>query len=109
MAFWKNGSFVEHVLQEISGACVDTEPRGIEATCIVSGDRERPRASLKNQASDQGQAFHVHVFTQKHLMMELNQGLTKSMPRKYSQLKQVRITYVRTWGIKSCLLEGVPT
>ena len=63
MAFWKNDSFVEHVLQEISGACVDTEPRGIEATCIVSGDRERPHASLKNQASDQGQTFHVHVFT----------------------------------------------
>ena len=34
-----NGSFDEHVLQEISGSCVETKPRGIEATCIVSGNR----------------------------------------------------------------------
>ena len=27
--------------KEISGTCVDTKPRGIEATCIVSGDRRR--------------------------------------------------------------------
>ena len=40
MAFWKNGSFVEHVLWEISGACVDTKLTGIEATGIISSDRE---------------------------------------------------------------------
>ena len=39
--FLKNGSFVERVLWEISSTCVDTKPRGIEATCIVSGDRRR--------------------------------------------------------------------
>ena len=27
--------------KEISGTCVDTKLRGIEATCIVSGDRRR--------------------------------------------------------------------
>ena len=34
-AFWKNGSFSEHVIQKISDTCVDAKPRGIEATCIV--------------------------------------------------------------------------
>ena len=29
-AFWKSGSFAEHVLQEISGVCVDTKLRGIK-------------------------------------------------------------------------------
>ena len=42
MAFWKNSSFTEHVLQEISGTCVDTNPRDIKATCVVSSDRGRP-------------------------------------------------------------------
>ena len=28
-AFWKNGSFTEHVPQEISGACVDTKLRSM--------------------------------------------------------------------------------
>ena len=32
------------LLVEISGACVDTKPRGTEATCIVSGIGGRPRA-----------------------------------------------------------------
>ena len=35
-----NGSFAECVLREISGACVDTKPRGTEATCIVRGNGE---------------------------------------------------------------------
>ena len=34
-AFWKNRSFAECVLREISSAFVDTKLRGIEATCIV--------------------------------------------------------------------------
>ena len=38
-AFKKNDNFDECVLQEISGACVDTKLRCIEATCIVSGDK----------------------------------------------------------------------
>ena len=39
--FWKNRSFAEHVLQEISSTCVDIKPIG-----IVSGDRGQPRISL---------------------------------------------------------------
>ena len=34
--------FAECVLRKISSTCVDTEPRGIVATCIVTGDRGRP-------------------------------------------------------------------
>ena len=34
-----------HELQEISSTCVDTNPRGIEATFIVSGDRGKPHVS----------------------------------------------------------------
>ena len=41
-AFWKNTSFTEHVLWEMSDACVDSKLRGIEATSIISGNRERP-------------------------------------------------------------------
>ena len=40
MAFWKNSRFAE---REISSACVDTKPRGIEATYVISGDRGQPR------------------------------------------------------------------
>ena len=40
MTEMKNGSFAEHVTREISGICVDTKPRGIKATRIVSGDRD---------------------------------------------------------------------
>ena len=35
----ENGSFAERVLREISGTCVDTKLTGIEATCIIIGDR----------------------------------------------------------------------
>ena len=38
-AFWKNSSFNYCLLREISGGCVDTKPRGIKATCIISSDR----------------------------------------------------------------------
>ena len=46
VTLWMNGSFDERVLQEISGACVETKPRGIEATCIISGNRGRPRVKF---------------------------------------------------------------
>ena len=42
VTFWKKGSFAKHVQWEVSGTCVDTKPRSIEATCIVSGDRDDP-------------------------------------------------------------------
>ena len=38
-AFWKNGSLAKCVLWEISSAYIHTKIRGIEATCIVSGDK----------------------------------------------------------------------
>ena len=55
-------SFAEHVLWKMSSACVNTKPTGIEATCIVSGDKGRthissyfkqhkPRWWLANKAS----------------------------------------------------------
>ena len=39
-AFWKNSSFTEHVPWEITDAFVETNSRGIKATCIivVTGD-----------------------------------------------------------------------
>ena len=43
VAFRKNGSFDECVLQE--GACAHTNPGGIKATCIISGDSGRPSIS----------------------------------------------------------------
>ena len=53
VAFWMNGTFDERVLQEISGTCVETKPRGTEATCIVSGNRGRPCISLRFQCKQQ--------------------------------------------------------
>ena len=41
-AFWKNGSFGECVLWDISSACVDTKLKDSIATCIVGGDRMIP-------------------------------------------------------------------
>ena len=42
-ALWMNGSFDGRVLQEISGDCVETKPRGTEATFIVSGNGKTSR------------------------------------------------------------------
>ena len=47
--FWMNGSFDGCVLQEISGNCVETKPRGIEAAFIISGNRGQPHVSLRFQ------------------------------------------------------------
>ena len=38
MAFWKNGSFDERVLQEISGTCVHTRASKQLASSVVTGD-----------------------------------------------------------------------
>ena len=38
-AFWRNVSFTERVLQEISNYFVDTKPRDMKATCIICGQR----------------------------------------------------------------------
>ena len=37
-AVWMNGRFDGCVLQEISGDCVETKPRGTKATFIISGN-----------------------------------------------------------------------
>ena len=49
--FWKKGSFAKRILREVRDACVDTKPRGTEATCIVtlSGDRQKPTFSQCEQ------------------------------------------------------------
>ena len=50
--------------------CVDTKPRGIKQTCIISGDRGRPRISWHFQCDQQKplrwpgyRIFCVYVFT----------------------------------------------
>ena len=60
-AFWKNGSFNERVLQKISGTCVHTNTRGIEATCIVSGDRKRPHVNASNKKLADGQQTRLDL------------------------------------------------
>ena len=45
MALWKKGSFTERTPRTISGTCVDTKPRAIEATYIFSGDKEQPHVT----------------------------------------------------------------
>ena len=60
----KNSSFTGRVLQEISSGCVDTKPKGIEESCIISGD-----------------GMTTRVFTN-ILTMELNQKLTKTCLRR---------------------------
>ena len=53
VAFWKNSSFAECILWEISSARVDTKLRDIEIACIISGDRGRPRVSSCSQCEQQ--------------------------------------------------------
>ena len=80
-AFWKNSSFTELVLWKISNTCVETKPRGIEATCIVSGDRGRSHISMH--------CGRVH-----------KQNQWQSKNQKLSQVWEWQSTYVRTWGLK---------
>ena len=63
---FKNSSFTGCVLREISSACLDTKPKSVKESCIISGDRGQP---------------HVYVFTN-ILTMELNQKLTKTCLRR---------------------------
>ena len=50
VGFWKEGSFAECVPWEISDTCVDTKPRGIEATYIIISYTHT----------------HTHTHTQRH-------------------------------------------
>ena len=64
-AFWKNGSFAEHLLQETSGACVHAKPRSIKAICIVSGERGQSHISLNPQREQQnlGSGQQTRLYT----------------------------------------------
>ena len=58
VTFRKNSSFAERALMEIQrDTCIGTRPRGIEATCTVSGDVSQPcvtcTASSKKLGSGQ--------------------------------------------------------
>ena len=64
--------------KEKSAACVYTMPRGIAATCIVSGEWGGPRISPRSSVHNK----NLSVFPS--TMTELNQKLTKSMPRRCS-------------------------
>ena len=79
IGFWKNDSLAEHVLWEISGACVDTKPRGTKDTCIICGNGGIPSASNKNLGGgqEQGENNFVCMCLRAQSMMELNQKLTK--------------------------------
>ena len=87
-----------YVLQEISCSCVHTMPRGIKATCIISGNRGGPHIiNLTFQCVQQkpwrwpeNKAIIIlYVFP--NTMTELNQKLAKSMPRRCS----IRAIYTR--------------
>ena len=72
-----DSSFAECVLWEISGACcVDTKPRSIKATCIISGDRELT-ASIENLAvtSERGYSDFVCMGLRTYSMTELKLGV----------------------------------
>ena len=104
-----NGSFDECVLQEISGACVETKPRGSAATCIISGSRGQPRVSLHFQCEQQkpwrwpanNAVVLLCACLQILLTTELNQKLTKAHQEdtQYGVYMQ-KNTCVRTWGLK---------
>ena len=81
-AFWKNGSFAEHVPWEISGTCVDTKPRGTEATCIVSSFPVWATKTLA-VARKQGDSNFVGTCLGTQLTTELNQN-SLSIPRRRS-------------------------
>ena len=88
----KNGSSAERVIQETSDTYVDTKPKGIEATWIVSDDRERSRISLCSHAvqatkhlpvtSKLGHSNPLYTCLRTQLTTELNQSSLKSMPRR---------------------------
>ena len=70
----------------ISGACVDSKLRSIKATCIVSSTWQGTILVLRaiknlSLANEHAYCDFVRMYLQTHSMMELNQTLTKSMPR----------------------------
>ena len=108
----KNGSFAERVIQETSDTCVDTKPKGIEATWIVSDDREQSSISLCSHAvqatkhlpvtSKRGHSNPLYTCLQTQLTTELKPKLIKKYAQKTLNtgcLRELRKnTYVSTWG-----------
>ena len=69
------------ILWEISSSCVDTKPRNIKASYIISDDG-RLRVSASNSNISGGQWACTCFWTQS--TMELSKKLTKSMHRRFS-------------------------
>ena len=92
------------------GTCVETKPRGIEASCIVSVTGTTPHKftfpvrAVKTlaEASKRGYSILVCVCLQTQSMMELNQKLTKACQEdaRYGAFTCRKNTYVRTWGLE---------
>ena len=87
----RNGSFTERVLW-ISGACVETRPRGNEATCIVSGDRMTSHKLI------------LHTL-QKDMTAELNQSLAK----KHDDTQKALHTMFKHYLCKNLSLPFLPS
>ena len=103
-AFWMNGSFNERVLQEISGACIETKPRGIKATCVGRDDSAQVQvfsASNKNLNSDQRtrlRYFFVCVCLQ--TQSTTDQNFTKAHQEDTGHLHAVKHLLCKNLGLK---------
>ena len=82
--------------KEISGTCVDTKPRGIEATCIVSGDRRRSCIILYNkQQNFDGVCKCLRMI---ELTQELTAKTTLTMRRLQEEKREVIVHATDTNG-----------
>ena len=74
----KYGSFTEFT-REISSTCVvDTNPRGIKATCIVSGDSGQPCIN-RNMNNENFRGGCVYMF-----MSTINEGANRKLTTSMS-------------------------
>lgn len=70
-AIWKNDSFAESVLMDLSGTTVHTKPRGTESNCINGGGDmalRKSRNAASNKTLYDGQRMGlvilcIHVYT----------------------------------------------
>ena len=63
--FWKKGGFAKRILREVRDACVDTKPRGTEATCIVSLSGDRPKLTFSQCEQQKALRWPVNEATVK--------------------------------------------
>ena len=108
MAFWMNGRFDECVLQEVSGACVETKTRSIEVVQLASSVVTTPcKFALPVQAAKPlavasrpvNKAIVLLCVFTNTLTTKLNQKLTKA-DTSYGTFTRRKKTYVITWGLK---------